>query len=59
MANSRKDNKGRKLRDGESQRKDGRYTYRYTDLRTGKRGCIYAQSLPALRKKEIRKRLGR
>ena len=52
MANSRKDNKGRKLRDGESQRKDGRYTYRYTDLRTGKRECIYAQSLPALREKE-------
>ena len=34
MANSRKDPKGRKLREGESWRKDGRYSYRYTDIRT-------------------------
>ena len=52
MANSRKDPKGRKLRDGESWRKDGRYSYRYTDIRTGKRQTIYAQDLPELRKKE-------
>ena len=28
----RKDNKGRNLRLGESQRKDGRYVYKYTDI---------------------------
>lgn len=52
MANSRKDHKGRKLREGESWRKDGRYSYRYTDIRTGKRLTVYAQDLPELREKE-------
>lgn len=52
MAKSRKDSKGRKLRDGESQRKDGRYSFRYTDKRTGKRMAVYAQDLPELREKE-------
>lgn len=52
MANSRKDHKGRKLREGESWRSDGRYSYRYTDIRTGKRLTIYAQDLPELREKE-------
>lgn len=52
MAKSRKDSKGRKLRDGESERKDGRY--RYTDIRTGKRNSIYAATLPELRTKEKR-----
>lgn len=52
MANSRKDSKGRKLKDGESQRNDGRYSYRYTDIRTGKRNSIYASNLPELREKE-------
>lgn len=52
MANSRKDSKGRKLRDGESQRKDGRYSFRYTDIRRGKRVTIYATDLPELREKE-------
>lgn len=52
MANSRKDHKGRKLREGESWRNDGRYSYRYTDIRTGKRQTIYAQDLPELREKE-------
>lgn len=52
MANSRKDHKGRKLREGESWRSDGRYSYRYTDIRTGKRLTIYAQDLPKLREKE-------
>ena len=28
----RKDSKGRNLRLGESQRKDGRYVYKYTDM---------------------------
>ena len=52
MAESRKDSKGRKLRDGESERKDGRYSYRYTDVKTGKRCSVYAPDLPELREKE-------
>ena len=36
MSEKRKDNKGRILRTGESQRKDLIYQYRYTDIR-GKR----------------------
>lgn len=52
MVNSRKDHKGRKLREGESWRSDGRYSYRYTDIRTGKRLTVYAQDLPELREKE-------
>ncbi len=52
MANSRKDHKGRKLREGESWRKDGRYSYRYTDIRSGKRLTVYAKDLPELGKKE-------
>lgn len=50
--NSRKDYKGRKLRDNETYRKDGRYCYRYTDVRTGKRAGIYANDLLELREKE-------
>lgn len=52
MANSRKDHKGRKLREGESWRNDGRYSYRQTNIRIGKRQTIYAQDLPELREKE-------
>lgn len=37
----RKDNKGRVLKTGESQRKDLIYQYRYTDCR-GKRQTVYA-----------------
>lgn len=48
---SRKDNKGRVLRTGESQRKNGRYQYRFTDP-LGKRQIIYAQTLNDLRAKE-------
>lgn len=51
MATIRKDNKGRNLRDGESQRKDLRYQYRYTD-NTGKRCVIYDWDLAELRKRE-------
>ena len=47
-----KDHKGRKLREGESWRKDGRYSYRYTDIRSGKRLTVYARDLPELREKE-------
>ena len=40
----RKDNKGRILRTGESQRADGQYMYRYTDI-FGKRKTIYSWRL--------------
>lgn len=51
MATRRKDSKGKVLREGESERKDGRYVYRYTDV-LGKRHCIYATNLNELRDKE-------
>lgn len=47
----RKDNKGRNLKEGESQRSDLRFQYRYTD-NTGKRCIIYDWDLAELRKKE-------
>lgn len=37
----RKDSKGRNLRLGESQRKDGRYAYKYTDA-CGETQFVYA-----------------
>ena len=53
MAKARKDNKGRALYKGESQRKqDNRYMYTYYDPITGKRKFIYAVDLPSLRDKE-------
>ncbi len=51
MSEKRKDSKGRVLKDGESQRANGTYDYRYTDIHK-KRRCIYAKSLTELRKKE-------
>lgn len=51
MAEKRKDKKGRILKDGESYRSDGRYMYRYNDIR-GNRKYIYAQTLSELREKE-------
>lgn len=64
MAVQRKDNKGRILRAGESQRKDGRYCYQYTDA-FGERRSVYSWRLtihdrivegrakePSLREKE-------
>lgn len=47
----RKDNKGKVLKEGESQRKDGRYQYRWTDS-FGKRHTIYGTTLFELREKE-------
>lgn len=41
---SRRDNKNRVLRDNESQREDGRYMYRYTDL-DGSRKTVYSWRL--------------
>lgn len=49
---SRKDSKGRKLHTGETQRKDGVYLYRYTDICTGKRKTVYSNDLADLRRKE-------
>ena len=51
MSKTRKDNKGRVLRKGESQRKDGIYMYRWTDLNKN-RQCIYANNLNDLREQE-------
>ncbi|EET59325.1 site-specific recombinase, phage integrase family [Marvinbryantia formatexigens DSM 14469] len=51
MSEKRKDNKGRILRKGESQRKDLIYQYRYTDIR-GKRQTVYSSDLKELREKE-------
>lgn len=47
----RKDNKGRVLKEGESQRRDLIYQYRYTDC-LGKRQTVYASNLQELRQKE-------
>ena len=48
----RKDSKGKVLKDGESQRKNGIYQYRWTD-KTGKRHTIYAKDLKFFEKKKI------
>ncbi|MGN0385178.1 MAG: tyrosine-type recombinase/integrase [Lachnospiraceae bacterium] len=53
MSEKRKDNKGRILRTGESQRNDLTYEFRYTDI-TGKRKSVYAKNLQELRKREAR-----
>lgn len=47
----RKDSKGRILKTGESQRKDGIYMYRYSDIRC-KRKTIYSRDLKELREQE-------
>lgn len=51
MSEKRKDNKGRILRTGESQRKDLIYQYRNTDIH-GKRQTVYSSDLKELREKE-------
>ena len=51
MSERRKDSKGRVLRTGESERKDGLYQFRYEDI-SGKRQTIYDRDLNELRKKE-------
>ena len=51
MSEKRRDNKGRILKDGEGQRKNGTYDYRYTDI-NGKRRSVYAATLKELREKE-------
>lgn len=44
MAEKRKDNKGRNLRDGETQEQNGRYKYQYKD-RHGERKAVYSWRL--------------
>lgn len=51
MSEKRRDSKGRILKDGESQRKNGSYMYRYTDIHK-KRQYIYAKTLDELRRLE-------
>ena len=51
MAKTRKDSRGYALKTGESQRKDGRYSYSWTE-RLGERKVIYAKTLQELRLKE-------
>lgn len=51
MSEKRRDSKGRILKAGESQRKDGLYQYRYKDI-GGERRTIYDRDLNELRKKE-------
>ena len=51
MSEKRKDNKGRILKTGESQRNDGLYMFRYTDIH-GKRRYTYGATLEELRQKE-------
>lgn len=50
-SNKRKDNRGRVLKKGETQRNSSQYMYRWTDS-FGNRKNIYASSLDELRKKE-------
>lgn len=46
MSEKRRDNKGRILRNGEVQRSDGKYMFRYTDL-NGERKTVYSWRLVA------------
>ena len=51
MQRDRKDERGEKLLQGETQRKDGRYEYKYRD-RDGTRKSVYADTLKQLRIRE-------
>ena len=57
MAEKRKDNKGRNLRDGEDQMPDGRYRYRYSD-KNGTRQAVYSWRLVPTDKTPVGKRIG-
>ncbi|WP_354022696.1 integrase DNA-binding domain-containing protein [Faecalibaculum rodentium] len=46
VSEKRRDSKNRILRNGESQRKDGRYAYKYIDA-TGKPQFVYSWKLEA------------
>ena len=51
LSEKRRDQKGRILKTGESQRNDGHYMFRYTDIHK-KRRYVYAKTLEELRQKE-------
>lgn len=51
MSEKRRDNKGRILKDGESQRANGTYMYRFMSINK-KRHAVYAPTLAELREKE-------
>ncbi len=53
MSKKRQDKRGRVLKDGERQRADGSFEYRWQDP-TGKRHSVYAKSLDDLREKELK-----
>lgn len=57
MAEKRKDSRGRNLRDGEDQRPDGSYRYRYTD-KAGNRRAVYSWKLVSTDKPPSGKRDG-
>ena len=57
MSEKRRDNRNRILRSGESQRKDGRYAYKYTDT-FGKVQFVYAWKLVPTDKTPAGKRDG-
>jgi len=48
----RKDSAGRVLKDGEHQRKNGTYEFKYRS-KSGRRHSVYAKTLEELREKEI------
>ena len=52
MAKKRKDNKNRVLKEGEYQRNNGTYEYKWRDKR-GNRHSVYAKTLDELREKEL------
>ena len=52
MAERRKDNKKRVLKEGEYQRANGTFEYKWRDRR-GKRHSVYAKTLDELREKEL------
>ena len=52
MQTKRKDSKNRVLKEGENQRKNGTYEYKWRDRR-GKRHSLYAKTLEELRDKEL------
>lgn len=57
MPEKRKDTKGRNLKDGEDQRPDGRYRFRYVD-RNGQRQAVYSWRLVPTDKVPVGKRDG-
>ena len=52
MAERRKDSKGRVLKENETQRPDGTYSYRWRTA-DGKRHAVYSRTLDGLREKEL------